>query len=133
MNVPAVVRPRHRPRWRGPLITVLSVLLVIGALLLAIGLGQRHLIYFPNRNDPGQVNSGDRDPYASDVTFTTDDGLTLHTWLFAPTAEKTGVAVLYLPGNGGNRLNRLDVAQEMAALGYTVLLLEYRGYGGNPG
>jgi fermentation-respiration switch protein FrsA (DUF1100 family) len=36
-------------------------------------------------------------------------------------------------GNGGNRADRAPLAQAFAARGYDVLLVDYRGYGGNPG
>ena len=41
--------------------------------------------------------------------------------------------MLYLPGNGGNRAGRLEAARAMADEGFTVLLMDYRGFGGNPG
>jgi pimeloyl-ACP methyl ester carboxylesterase len=41
--------------------------------------------------------------------------------------------VLVTPGNAGNRGDRLPLAAALAATGLTVLLLDYRGYGGNPG
>jgi len=91
----------------------------------------RSFIYFPDPAHPGSIV--DRVPGARDVEFTTADGLTLSTWLFAPLDHTRNVAVLYMPGNGGNRASRLDVALAITALGYSVLLLEYRGYGGNPG
>jgi len=68
-----------------------------------------------------------------DVEFTTSDDIRLQTWMFEPAGQNNDIAVLYLPGNGANRLNRLGVAQAIVKLGYTVLLVEYRGYGGNPG
>ena len=92
---------------------------------------QRSLIYFPDRADPGPVVG--RTPHGEDVELTTEDGLTLTTWLVRPSGDGRDVAVLYLPGNGGNRAGRLEVAEAIADRGYTVLLLEYRGYGGNPG
>lgn len=73
---------------------------------------------------------------ARDVTLRTDDGLELGAW-FVP-APKTGasvrpMAVLVAPGNGGNRLGRVDLAEELRQRGLAVLLMDYRGYGGNPG
>ncbi|MCL2783352.1 MAG: alpha/beta hydrolase [Propionibacteriaceae bacterium] len=121
----------RRPRWRAVVVVCVVILLIIGALGTALVLGQRSLIYFPDHTDP---NLGlDRAHNVKDVGFTTEDGLTLTTWLIGPTAASNGAAVLYLPGNAGNRSGRLAVAQDIAALGYTVLLVEYRGYGGNPG
>ena len=43
------------------------------------------------------------------------------------------MAVLVAPGNGGNRAGRADLARELSARGLAVLLMDYRGYGGNPG
>jgi len=108
------------------LVIVVAVVLVLG---LALFFGQRRLIYFPDRTNPGSIF----DRNGQDIQFTTADGLTLKTWQINPEPDSRHVAVLYLPGNGGNRLDRLGVARDISALGYTVLLLEYRGYGGNPG
>src|SRR5215217_1436940 len=43
------------------------------------------------------------------------------------------MAVLVAPGNGGNRLARRDLAAELSRRGLAVVLMDYRGYGGNPG
>jgi fermentation-respiration switch protein FrsA (DUF1100 family) len=41
--------------------------------------------------------------------------------------------VLVALGNAGNRLGRAPLVSALAGLGLTVLLADYRGYGGNPG
>ena len=41
--------------------------------------------------------------------------------------------VLVAPGNAGNRGDRAPLAAALADAGLTVLLLDYRGYGANPG
>ena len=43
------------------------------------------------------------------------------------------MAVLVAPGNGGNRAGRAALPEELSDRGLAVLLLDYRGYGGNPG
>ena len=43
------------------------------------------------------------------------------------------MAVLVAPGNGGNREGRAGLAEELSDRGLAVLLMDYRGYGGNPG
>lgn len=103
---------------------------IVGVVLMGAWFGQRGLIYFPDRSDPGSAVS--QFARAEDVSFTTQDGLTLSAWLVEPEQPRE-VAVLYLPGNGGNRLLRAGVAQALADEGFTVLLVDYRGYGGNPG
>lgn len=112
---------------------VLIVVLVLVLLLAALWLVQRRLIYFPDRTDlppAGQVIPG-----ARDVALETSDGLRLGAWLVPPppgqTDRRTGVLVA--PGNAGNRLDRVPLATALAREGLTVLLVDYRGYGGNPG
>lgn len=110
---------------------VLSVIVGINALLAALlWFGQRSLIYHPDRSDPGFASAVFE--AGSDITLSTDDGLTLRAWRVDP-REPNGMAALYLPGNGGNRLGRATIGQGLADEGFTVLLLDYRGYGANPG
>jgi pimeloyl-ACP methyl ester carboxylesterase len=113
------------------------VLGLAAALVLALAVGlltalQRQLIYFP---DPTAVPSaGDVIDGARDVTLRTSDGLELGAWFVpARSASDTHMAVLVAPGNGGNRLGRAGLATELSRRGFAVLLMDYRGYGGNPG
>lgn len=92
---------------------------------------QRRLTYFPDTTSPGAVAAWV--PGARDVVLRTEDGLDLQAWLLPPQGRDRRTAVLFFPGNGGNRLGRLVFGQELAARGFTVLLVDYRGYGGNPG
>lgn len=40
---------------------------------------------------------------------------------------------MVLPGNAGNRAGRVPLATALRRLGLSVLLVDYRGYGANPG
>ena len=95
---------------------------------------QRQLIYFPDAADVPPA--GDVIPGARDVTLRTEDGLELGAW-FVPAADASTpgarMAVLVAPGNGGNRAGRATLAEELSERGLAVLLMDYRGYGGNPG
>lgn len=100
-----------------------------------MGLGwtlQRQLIYFPDAApvpSAGTVIDG-----ARDLTVRTDDGLELGAWFVpAPARADRGFAVLMAPGNGGSRVGRAGLAEELRQRGFAVLLMDYRGYGGNPG
>ena len=120
--------PLRRRLTRGLLVLLLLVGTVVGMLWTL----QRQLIYFP---DPSAVPpAADVIDGARDVTLHTADGLELGAW-FVPAAgsHDTGMAVLLAPGNGGNRLHRAELAEELASRGLAVLLIDYRGYGGNPG
>ena len=73
-------------------------------------------------------------PGARDVTLETADGLELGAWYLPADAERdTGLAVLMAPGNGGDRAGRADLARHLGDRGSAVLVMDYRGYGGNPG
>jgi fermentation-respiration switch protein FrsA (DUF1100 family) len=65
------------------------------------------------------------------VTLTTADGLDLGAW-FLP-APDPGPIVLLTNGNAGNRADRLPLALGLRQRACSVLMLDYRGYGGNPG
>jgi fermentation-respiration switch protein FrsA (DUF1100 family) len=105
-------------------------LIAIAFIALVLWWAQRRLIYFPDPllPDPESVGlSG-----AKAVSFTTDDGLRLEAW-FVPAGNQNGPAILFLPGNAGNRAFRAPLAKGLADRGVPILLVDYRGYGGNPG
>jgi fermentation-respiration switch protein FrsA (DUF1100 family) len=107
--------------------TIVLVLVV----LLVLWLGQRWMIYFPEREVPAprlvQL------PDAEAVAFSTEDDLRLEGWFVRPAAPPTGQTVIIFNGNGGNRAYRAPLAAALADRGHAVLLFDYRGYGGNPG
>jgi len=90
---------------------------------------QRQVIYYPSRETPKR-----RDYQAMDmqvVGLTTADGLQLHAWY--KVAQINQPTLLYLHGNAGNIGNRIGFARQFIHAGFGLLLLEYRGYGGNKG
>lgn len=108
-------------------VRLVVVALCVGVLFVGLlWAGQRRLIYLPSGSPPSVEQSM---PGAREVTLETDDGLVLSAWWRAagPTA------VIVLPGNGGNRAGRVPLADALHDLGLSVLLVDYRGYGGNPG
>lgn len=116
-----------------PLAFVVALAVMITALLW---LFQRRLIYFPSpRPVPpaAQVLPG-----AEDVTLRTADGLVLGAW-FLPAAREHSPdrrpppAMLVANGNAGDRAARVPLAEALAHRGLSVLLFDYRGYGGNLG
>jgi len=76
--------------WFRRLRIVLIVLAVVIALGLAVFFGQRRLIYFPNRSNPGSIF----DKNGQDVQFVTADGLMLKTWQINPEQDSRHDAVL---------------------------------------
>ena len=106
-----------------------AALALVAAALAATWLLQRRLIYFPLGPGPGRVE--DELPGAEAVELRTADGLALAAWYLRARAPRA--TVLVLPGNAGHRAFRAPLALELARRGFSVLLVDYRGYGGNPG
>jgi len=110
--------------------TIARILLAVGgawlALVLLAAVFQRQLIYLPDTTDPRAPSD------VEVVALTTEDGRELDAWYLAPDIEPV-TTVLLAPGNAGNRADRLPMARALNERGHAVLLLDYRGYGGNPG
>jgi fermentation-respiration switch protein FrsA (DUF1100 family) len=104
---------------------------IIGAVLALIWATQRRLMYFPTHEVPalGEIGLTDAEP----VTFETTDGLGLSAWFVAASGPSPRVTVLVFNGNAGNRAHRSPLAAALHRHGLQVLLVDYRGYGGNPG
>lgn len=95
-------------------------------LLALLWVLQRRMIYLPDqRVAPVDLAL----PGSREVVVRTADGLSLTTWYL----QAGATAVLVLPGNAGDRADRAPLAQALADGGLSVMLLDYRGFGGNPG
>jgi len=113
------------------MIAAVGSVAVIAAVLALIWAMQRRLIYFPADGvpTPGDVGLADVEP----VAFETTDGLRLNGWFVAASGTLPRVTVLVFNGNAGNRAHRGPLAAAFQRHGLQVLLVDYRGYGGNPG
>lgn len=105
-------------------------LATVVAVPLSIWLFQRRLIYFPYGAAAGRASAVL--PGAEDVSFTTEDGIRLAAW-WVPAAGTPETTVIVFHGNAGSRAERAALGAGLAARGSSVLLLDYRGYGGNAG
>jgi fermentation-respiration switch protein FrsA (DUF1100 family) len=104
---------------------------VIAAIIALIWTLQRRLMYFPTDGvpTPGEIGLTGVEP----VIFETTDGLGLSGWFVAASGPSPRVTVLVFNGNAGNRAHRGPLAAALHRHGLQVLLVDYRGYGGNPG
>ena len=114
--------------------TVLRVLLTglaaYALVVAAVYFLQRSLMYFPDSSPPRLDLAGVSD--MRDVTLVTADGLELLSWFRAP-AAMDGATVVYFHGNAGNIEGRGFKVRPLLDAGYGLLLVGYRGYGGNGG
>ncbi|MBI3306597.1 MAG: alpha/beta fold hydrolase [Candidatus Omnitrophica bacterium] len=62
-----------------------------------------------------------------DVSFQTADGVKLHGWFLE--ARNSRGAILFFHGNAGNISGRLYKAKGWVERGFSVFLIDYRGYG----
>lgn len=98
----------------------------MGIVLFAI---QDRFIYHPRRAieaTPGHF----RVPY-EEVRLLASDGETIMGW-FVP-AEIPVATILFLHGNAGNIGDRVRLLLDLRAAGFSVLMIDYRGYGQSGG
>lgn len=87
------------------------------------------LIFFPEKTF--YEKPADYGLIAEDVRFRTEDGVSLHGW-YLPAPENKAV-LLFFHGNAGNISGRLSKADGWVRRGYSVFLVDYRGYGASEG
>ncbi len=90
---------------------------------------QARFIYFPRR-DMGPTPE-DAGMSFDDLHLKTSDGLTLHGW-FVP-AENPRATLLYLHGNAGNISHRIETLRQFREIGFSTMIIDYRGYGKSEG
>lgn len=134
---PAVPRKLPRLWWR---VVVRLVILFVAVPYVAIGglmvFMQRQLLFVPTKTERLNASHYSEGDFAiEDVDLAATEGLILHGWRFAPRnlPRDPPRLVLYFPGNGGCRRDRLQDCRDFTELGCAVLLMDYRGYGDNGG
>lgn len=92
---------------------------------------QRRLIYQPLTRSVPPVDSvlGG----AEEAVLRTADGLDLGAWFLPGGTSASAAALIVFNGNAGDRSFRSGLARSLSRAGLSVLLFDYRGYGGNPG
>ncbi len=114
------------------MVTAIGVLAAVylGALALVFML-QRQYIYLPDerRADLAAAGAGS---LLEEVPLTASDGVKTVSWFRPPEAPGRPVLV-FLHGNAGNIADRQFKIAAVLGEGWGVMLVGYRGYGGNPG
>src|SRR5262249_3215544 len=107
---------------------VVAIYLAIMAILFLM---QRSLLFVPDRHRPDLVEV-QLDSAMRPIEILTADGLRLLAW-YRPSPRNPSAILVYLHGNAGHIGDRGDRVRPYLDAGFGVLLVEYRGYGGNPG
>jgi uncharacterized protein len=110
---------------------LIVVAVIYGGFLILLYVSQRRLVFRPDPTAADLAAAG-LDEQMKEVSISTTDGLLLSSW-WAPPVRPDGRVIVYLHGNAGHRGSRADRIRDYLASGYGVLLVGYRGYGGNPG
>ena len=100
------------------------------AALVYLWATQRSHVFRPGRGPLDLINSTVA-AHMREVTIHTADGLALTAW-YAP-AKPGGRTIVYFHGNAGTLGDRHERVPPYLERGYGLLLVGYRGYGGNPG
>jgi hypothetical protein len=121
-----------RPRgWWHSVLTLIGVLIALYLGVLAyVYVTQRSFIYLPDARRPDLVASGATETFAT-VTLTAADGIATVSWYRAANAGRP--TLVLFQGNAGNIADRVFKVVPFLQEGWGVLLVGYRGYGGNPG
>ena len=94
-------------------------------------LTQDRLIYFPQIGGVARLTPAKVKLPFEETRIATADGETLAAW-WVPAAPQRGVVLLF-HGNAGSIADRIDYLPHFHAMGYAVLLVDYRGYGASTG
>lgn len=99
-------------------------------LCLFLFVAQRSFLYAPDRTRPDPVLSGVPEMTVRELVAA--DGTKLLAW-YSPAADDTRPLIVYFHGNAGHIGGRGMKMKPLMEAGFGLLLLSYRGYGGNPG
>ncbi len=112
----------------------LSLVLLGGTLMVFSPSVAEFLLFQPSRGDPG-VPPILQGVAGRNVSLTTADGIEIQAWWYEVEGNGLGPvpSVLFFHGNAGDISHRMPIAEGLLREGLSVLLLEYRGYGGSGG
>ena len=111
------------------MIFVGAFIMVYIAVIMVMYLSQRKLMYHPDSNLDTPLSHGI--PEAVPIKLVTSDNLTITSWFKASGTNKP--FLIYFHGNAGHIGDRATKVCAYLEAGYGILLVGYRGYGGNPG
>ena len=116
--------------WMPMLVNMAGMSIALYALVVgAAWLGQRHLMYVPDRTRVPPDAAGLEG--AREVMLDAPDGVRLVAWRADAVSDRP--TILYLHGNAGNLAGRAGRFARYQDKGYGMLMMSYRGYSGSGG
>jgi len=110
--------------------SALVVVVLTGAMLwIVVAFMQPRMAFFPWAGV--QRTPADADISFRDLEIITSDGVRLYGWWMEHASPRA--AVIYWHGNGGNLSLWLEVLVDIHRRGFSVLAVDYRGYGASAG
>ena len=112
------------------MIEILSAVAIVYAGVVGVAFTfQRSMLYYPDTSAPSLRATGLKG--VEEIVLQTSDQLSLMAWYQRATAGNPTLVLFH--GNAGHIGHRGFKIGPYLDAGYGVLLVEYRGYGGNPG
>jgi uncharacterized protein len=108
---------------------VVRLIIILLALKLIVWLLEPRMAFFPLSGVQG--TPADAGVPFQDVRVETTDGETLHGWWLERSDARA--QVVFFHGNGGNLSLWLDILVDLSRRGFSVLAVDYRGYGASTG
>jgi hypothetical protein len=112
-----------------------SVLIALAAALIFWSLiamiFEEKLVYFPSGYSEEFYRSAAVGVKPEDHFFPSEDGTRIHAWLVR--AEEPVATLLSFHGNAGNLAHRSEKIRRLRNAGFTVFIIDYRGYGRSEG
>ena len=116
--------------WMPMLVNMAGMSVALYALVVgAAWLGQRHLMYVPDRTRVSPEAAGLKG--VREVMLDAPDGVRLVGWRTEAASGRP--TILYLHGNAGNLAGRAGRLGRYQSKGYGMLMMSYRGYSGSGG
>jgi pimeloyl-ACP methyl ester carboxylesterase len=126
---PKTTHPNRRRRWSIAVFAL--VVLVLATAFFALRRLEQEITFHPVQFTDSE--HWFKPPQAEDVWVRTSDGENLNGWFFTSGIQPAQASIIFFHGNGGNISNLGWVGERLAARGFDVLLIDYRGYGRSSG
>jgi fermentation-respiration switch protein FrsA (DUF1100 family) len=108
---------------------IYAIVLVYFTIIVGMYIGQRKLIYHPDASLGTPLSHNI--PEVEAINLSSSDGLNITSWFKNTSSDK--LVLIFFHGNSGHIGNLVAKIRPYVDAGFGILLVGYRGYGGNQG